>query len=86
MSAVCSDAVVDVAAAVEKLRADDRLVTSAEMLLGDTEVLLDAITVLQAVVVRRVRAARDVDASVELFGRGMKRWLVEDQLLAGPEA
>src|SRR4051812_30712137 len=86
MPALCSDPVADVVAAVDKLRVDDRLITSGDVLLGDVEALLGTISTLQAVVVRRVRAARDVDATVELYGRSTKRWLIEDQLLAGPEA
>jgi hypothetical protein len=84
--AILSEVVADVIAAASKLRADDRLITSPDMLLGDTETLLEAITVLQAVLVRRLRAATAVDATVEICGRSPKRWLVDDQLLAGPEA
>ena len=86
MPAVLSDPVVDVAAAVDKLRADDRLITSPDMLLCDTESLLESITALQAVVVRRLRAARDLDATVQVAGRSTKRWLIEDQCMSGPEA
>jgi hypothetical protein len=75
-----------VVAAVEKLRVDDRLITSPEMLLGDAEVLLDAVTSLQAVVVGRLRTAQALDASALVCGRSVRNWLVEDQLLAGPEA
>src|SRR3954468_20344797 len=86
MPALCSDPVAEVVAAADKLRVDDRLITSVEVLLGDVECLLATITTLQAVVVRKLRAARDLDATAELYGRATKRWLIEDQLLAGPEA
>lgn len=86
MPAVISQAVADVSAAVEKLRADDAVITDPEMLLGDAEALLDAVTSVQAVVVRRLADAQAVDATGELYGRGTKRWLVEDQLQAGPDA
>ncbi len=86
MPAICSDPVGDVVAAVGKLRADDRLITSPDMLLGDIEALLDAVTTLQAVVVRRLRAADAVDATTEIHGRSTKSWLVEEERLARPEA
>lgn len=86
MPAIISDVVADVVAAADKLRADDRLITSPEAVLGDLEAIFSAITMLQAAVVRRLRDARDIDATTEVCGRSMKRWLVEEQLLAGPEA
>jgi hypothetical protein len=84
--AIRSAAVIDVATAAEKLLVDDAVITSAEMLLGDVESLLDSVTMLQAGLLRRLSAARAVDATAELYGRSPKRWLIEDQLLAGPEA
>ena len=84
--AVLSDPVVDVVAAVEKLRADDRLITQPEMLLCDVEALLESITGLQGVLVRRLREAHHADASTELYGRSTKRWLIEDQCLPAAEA
>lgn len=82
----CSDAVADVLAAVAKARADERLLTSPEMLLADLEGLLVAQAQLQALVVRRLRSAHHLEVTVELAGRSTKRWLVEDQRLAGAEA
>jgi hypothetical protein len=86
MPAVLSEAVADVVAAVEKLRADDRLITRPEMLLGDVEALLEAAAVLQAVTVRRLREVWAADATSEFYGRSTKRWLVEDQCLPAAEA
>ena len=86
MPAVLSESVVDVVAAVEKLRADDGLITSGDQVLCDLEALLTSLTMTQAVVVRRLRAARELDATVELCGRSPKRWLVEEQMLTAPEA
>jgi hypothetical protein len=84
--AVLSDPVVDVVAAVDKLRADDRLIMSPEMLLGDLEAIFDSVSMLRAVAVRRLREARDMEATAQLCGRSPKRWLVEEALLAGPDA
>src|SRR4051812_30793540 len=86
MSVVLSEPVGDVVAAVEKLRADDRLVTDTGQQLAEIEVLLDAITVLQSAVTDRVAEAANVGATAEHYGRSPKRWLVEDVLMAGPEA
>lgn len=86
MPAILSDPVADVVAAADKLRVDDRLITDPEMLLGDTEALIDAINGLQSVLVRRLRAAHYDPATPELTGRSMRNWLVEEQLLPGPEA
>ena len=84
--AVLSDSVVDVVAAVDKLRADDRLISSGQQVLCDLEELLTSITMLQATVVRRLRAAWDLDATAELCGRGTKRWLIEEQMLTAFDA
>lgn len=86
MPAVRSAAVIDVATAAEKLRADDAVITSGEGMLGDVESIFQTVNVLKAVAVRRLRAAAEVDATVEICGRAPKRWLIEDQQLAGPEA
>src|SRR4051812_4998074 len=86
MSVVLSEPVGDVVAAVGKLRADDGLVTDTGQQLEEIEVLLDAITVLQSAVSDRVAEAAKVGATAEHYGRSPKRWLVEDVLIAGPEA
>jgi hypothetical protein len=85
MSLVLTAPVVDLVAAADKLRADDPVITEPLMLLGDTEALMEVITKLQAVVVRRVRAADALDAPSELTGRSTRAWLHE-VLLAGPAA
>src|SRR3954469_20456160 len=86
MSVVLSEPVGDVVAAVGKLRADDGLVTDTGQQLEEIEVLLDAITVLQSVVSDRLAEAAKVGATAEHDGRSPRRWLVEDVLIAGPEA
>src|SRR3954452_4592248 len=86
MSVVLSEPVGDVVAAVGKLRADDGLVTDTGQQLEEIEVLLDTITVLQSVVTDRIAEAAKVGATAEQYGRSPKRWLVEDVLMAGPEA
>ena len=86
MPAIVSDAVTDVVAAVGKLRADGRLVLSAEQMLGELETLFDTITSLQAEVVHRLRDAYDADATTEACGRGLKGWLREELLLPGADA
>src|SRR3954468_9506791 len=86
MAAVLSEPVGDVVAAAGKLRADDGLVTDTGQQLAEIEVLLDTITVLQSAVTDRIAEATKVGASAEHYGRSPKRWLVEDVLIAGPEA
>jgi hypothetical protein len=86
VSVPLSEPVADVVAAVDKLRVDDRLITDAESRLGDIEALIDAMTGLQSVLVRRLRDAHYDPATPELTGRSTRNWLVEEQLLAGPEA
>src|SRR5947209_16863715 len=86
VAANLSGAVSAVAAAAEKLRADDRLITDSGMLLGDVEALADTVTVLQSVLVDRIAEARRVGATVEHYGRSPRNWLAEDLLMAGPEA
>ena len=86
MPAVLSDPVTDVVAAVDKLRADDRLVCAPETLLGDIEALKDAITALEAVTVRRLRAAWTLEATQQVTGRGTKAWLHEELLVSNAEA
>ena len=77
MAATVSDPVSDVVAAVDKLRADDRLITNTGMLLGDVEAIADAITMLQSVLVDRLEEGQKVGATAEHHGRSPKRWLVE---------
>ena len=86
MPALVSDPVTDLVAAASKLRAEEGLITSPEMLLGDCEALLDVVTAVHAALVRRLRDAWHQDATRELCGRSTKRWLVEEQLLSGPDA
>jgi hypothetical protein len=81
-----SEPVADLATAVGKLRADDRLTTSPEMVLGDIEVVLEAISTVQAVLVRRLRAALELDAAAAVTGRSTKGFLHEECLLAAAEA
>src|SRR4051794_41841031 len=84
MSANLSETVRDVAAAAEKLRADDRLITDTGLQLEEIESLLDSITVLQSAVTDRVAEAAKVGATAEQCGRSPRRWLAEDCLMAGP--
>src|SRR4051812_20048200 len=86
MAAALSAPVAGVAAAAGELRADGGLVTDTGQQLEEIEVLLDAITVLQSAVTDRVAEAANVGATAEHYGRSPKRWLVEDVLMAGPEA
>ena len=86
MPAVVSEPVADLATAADKARADDRLVTSPDTLLGDAETLLSVTWTAQAVLVRKLRAAQVLDATAELCGRSLKRWLVEEQRLTEAEA
>src|SRR3954452_24775824 len=85
MSVVLSEPVGDVVVAVEKLRADDRLVTSPEQQLNELEALRDAMTALEAVFVRRLRDSRDADAPREVCGRTAKGWLREELFVSGAE-
>ena len=86
MPAILSDVVTDVAAAVDKLRADDRLVTSADQKLNELEALFEAGRKLQAVAVRRLREIWATDATSEACGRSTKAWLREEMFLPGAEA
>jgi len=86
VQSVRSAAVIDVATAVEKLRVDDAVLTHGDMLLADIESVLESITGLQAVLLRRLRTARELDAVKELCGRSTKNWLHEEQLLPQAEA
>src|SRR3954470_2193486 len=81
-----SDTIGDLVAVADKLRADDRLVADTGQQLEEIESVLDVITVLQSVVTERVREAQLSGATAEQCGRSPKRWLVEDVLMAGPEA
>ena len=85
MSVVLSDVVTDVVGAAEKLRADDRLVTSAEQQLNDLEALRDAMTTLEAVFVHRLRDARMADAPESVCGRATKGWLREELFCSAGE-
>ena len=86
MSLVLSDPVADVVATVDKLCVDDRLITDPLMMLGDTEALIGAINGLQSVLVRRLRDAHYDPVAPEITGRSTRSWLIEEQLLPGPEA
>jgi len=86
LPAILTDAVADVVAAAQKLRADDRLIISPEAVLCELEAIFEAITTLHAVAVRRLSEARNLDATSEVCGRSTKGWLVEDMRLAAPEA
>src|SRR3954449_816705 len=81
-----SDTISDLVAVADKVRADDRLVADTGQQLEEIESVLDVITVLQSVVTERVREAQLSEATAEHYGRSPKRWLVEDVLMAGPEA
>jgi hypothetical protein len=83
---VISDALADAVAAVGKLRADDRLITSPDQMLGEFEVLRDLVTSLQAEMVHRLRDIFAADATDESAGRSTQGWLREEMLLAGVEA
>src|SRR3954452_23010890 len=85
MAAVLSEPVSDLVAAAEKLRADDRLVTSVEQQLNELEAVFGVLTTLTAVAVRRLREARDVGAPEAVCGRTTKGWLREEQFLSGAE-
>ena len=86
MPAVLSDPVADVVAAAGKLRADDRLVTSAEQLVGESEALIDTISALQSVLVRKLREMNVHPDTPLITGRSTRNWLHEEQLLSGGEA
>ena len=86
MPLVLSDPVADVVAVVDTLRADDRLITSPEMVLGNVEALLEAVTKIEAVLVRQLRSAVEIDAAPALMGRSAKGFLHEDCLLSGAAA
>ena len=76
-----SEPVSDLIAAADKLRADDRLITSPEQQLNEVEAINDVVTVLQAVLVRRLRDARTAAAPELVCGRTTKNWLREELLL-----
>jgi len=86
MAAVLSEPVSDLIVAAEKLCVDDRLVTSPEQQLADGEAIYGVITRLQAVFVRRLREARDVDAPAAVCGRSTKGWLREELFCSGGDA
>lgn len=86
MPAIVSDVVADVVGSVEKLRADDRLVTSPDQQMNELEVLLNAVTSMQAEITHRLREAHATDAAKEASGRTTKGWLHEEMFLQGVEA
>ena len=86
MSLVLSEPVADVVAAVDKLRADDRLITDAQQRANHIEALLTAVTGLHGVLVRELRELHHDEACADVLGRSTKNWLVEEQGLSGPEA
>src|SRR3954447_16607491 len=86
ISDTIGDTISDLVAVADKVRADDRLVADTGQQLEEIESVLDVITVLQSVVTERVREAQLSGATAEQCGRSPKRWLVEDVLMAGPEA
>src|SRR3954451_25057346 len=85
MAVTLSEPVADVVVAAEKLRADDRLVTSPEQQLNEVEAIFDVVTTLSAVAVRRLRDARDADVPELVCGRTTKGWLREELFLSGAE-
>ena len=62
MSVTLSEPVADLVAAVGKLRADDRLVTDTGQQLNNIEATVDAITVLESVMVDQLAEARKAGA------------------------
>ena len=84
MPAAVSEPVADLAAAAEKVRADDRLVTSPELVLADLESLLHTRTMIDAVVVRRISAAQAMDATRESCGRSLKGYINGDYRWTSP--
>lgn len=84
--AICSDAVADLVAAAAKLRADDPVLTSPAAMLGDIEAILESVTVVQAVLVRRLADVVEADATSAECGRSTRGWLIEEQLLPAAEA
>jgi len=86
MPAVLSAVVADALVASERLVSDDALVSDSVRLVCDTEALLDVRTRVMATLVRRLRAAHDLDAIALETGRSTKSWLIEDQLLSPREA
>jgi hypothetical protein len=84
--AILSETVADLVAAADKVRADERLVLSADQVLNELEAVFDVVTTLQAEVVHRLRDAEHGDATMQACGRGLKGWLREEMLLAGAES
>ena len=83
---ILSEPVADMAAAVDKLRVDDRLITDGTQKLNEVEAVLDAINGLHVVLVRKLREIYHDDMTAELAGRSTKNWLVEELGLSVPEA
>lgn len=86
MSVLLSDPVADAVAIVDKLRADDRLITDPQQQIADVEALLDVLTGVHGVLVRKLRDIHYHPQTPELLGRSTKNWLVEEQCVAAPEA
>ena len=86
MSVVLSDVVVDVVATVDKLCADDRLITSGDAQLREVEAIVDAGLGVQVAIVQRLIDIDSQQVTSELCGRSTRRWLVEDLCLSEAEA
>jgi hypothetical protein len=86
VSVVLSDPVVDVVAAVDKLCADDRLITSGDAQLRELEAIVDAGVGVQVAIVQRLIDIDTQQVTTQLCGRGTRRWLVEDLCLSEAEA
>jgi hypothetical protein len=86
VSVVLSGPVVDVVAAVDKLCADDRLITSGDAQLREVEVIVEAGIGVQVAIVERLVDLDAQQVTSELCGRGTRRWLVEDLCLSEAEA
>jgi hypothetical protein len=86
VSAVLSGPVLDVVAAVDKLCADDRLITCGGTQMREVEAIVDAGIGVQAAIVQRLIDIDSQQVTTELCGRGTRRWLVEDLCLSEAEA
>jgi hypothetical protein len=86
VSVVLSGPVVDVVAAVDKLCADDRLITSGDAQLREVEAIVEAGIGVQVAIVERLIDLDAQQVTSELCGRGTRRWLVEDLCLSEAEA
>ena len=86
MAAFLSDTGSDLVAAADKVRADARLITDPDQILGENQALLDVITTVQAALVRGVRESIHADATSVGAGRTTKAWLHEEMRQAGVDA